>query len=234
MKPLLTLMIATFFILTFSLVSVNATDQLGIFQRDSNISLLQICDNCTSINITTLKYPNQTFDNVNWVMTKNVSTFNYTFTNTGLVGNYFYTTCGNPNGIYTCENVDFIINPLGIESTNESTTMINIGVWFFLILGIVFFIGFIFVKGTPYKITFVVVAAYFFLIALSIVNVNISNEIINPDIISLMDNLTGITFIMYWFLGAFLAITWIFTWFNTYFYKQNLRKMQSYGGDFGI
>jgi len=96
---------------------VMATSELGVFQINSDVNFLQVCDNCTYVNLTSIKFPNSSIEIIDKTMTKSKSTYNYTFSKTESLGDYFYTTCGDPNGIFTCESVSFEITPSGFTGT---------------------------------------------------------------------------------------------------------------------
>ncbi len=90
-------------------------------EQNKDISLIQVCDNCTFVNVTTVRLPNTTIVNINGNMTEFQNTYNFTFGTTELLGTYIYTTCGDPDGIFTCESSDFVITATGsILSTGES------------------------------------------------------------------------------------------------------------------
>lgn len=114
-----------FFFIAFLLLvlpSINAEVQtLGTFIVDSNINLIQVCDNCTYVNLTSVKLPNSTIISYNINMTEVQSTYNFTFTQTDTLGNYIYTTCGDPDGVFTCSSINFeVTNSGSIISTGES------------------------------------------------------------------------------------------------------------------
>ncbi|GAG86202.1 unnamed protein product, partial [marine sediment metagenome] len=93
--------------------TVLAISSLGVFQQDDAVELLQICDNCSYINLTTIQLPNSTINNIGINMSNVHTTYNYTLSQTDLLGNYVYTTCGDPDGIFTCESVSFEITTTG-------------------------------------------------------------------------------------------------------------------------
>ena len=104
-------------LLTLILLSIVPTilalSSLGTFEQDKNLELLQVCDNCSAVNLTTVQLPNSSILNINTSMSEVELTYNYTFTGTDLVGLYIYTTCGDPDGVITCESVDFQITTTG-------------------------------------------------------------------------------------------------------------------------
>ena len=117
----------------FSLVSA---ESIGTYKFGSRIQLTQVCDNCTQVNLTKVVYPNGTFALLGlFPMTKNNTNYNYSYTQTNVSGNYLYTTCGDLNGILTCEDMSFSINNVGSELTTGKTI-----IYFFLFIVIAFFI----------------------------------------------------------------------------------------------
>ena len=108
-----------FFILLIP--SINAIQTLGTFQKDVSINLVQTCDNCTQVNVTKVQLPNSSIVKINKEMTKDGTEYNYTFTQTDLLGDYIYTSCGDDDGVNTCASVSFDITPTGLKaSTGDS------------------------------------------------------------------------------------------------------------------
>ena len=52
---------------------------LGIFKAGDNVSLIQLCDDCTYNNITSIIYPNGTIALGEAEMTKDGTQYNYTY-----------------------------------------------------------------------------------------------------------------------------------------------------------
>lgn len=104
------------FAIIFSLTLISSST-LGIFEQDSTISLHQVCDNCSFVNLTSVTFPNGTIESIEANMTKIGQDYNFSFSNTGIPGLYIYNTCGDQDGILQCENIDFTINKLGEELT---------------------------------------------------------------------------------------------------------------------
>lgn len=100
------------FLILFSSCVVSAEVQtLGRYSKGDTVFLTQVCDNCTYINITRIEYPRsppEVF--IDTQMNEMVAgNFNYSFSNTNEFGDYIVTTCGDPNGIYTCASYNFTI-----------------------------------------------------------------------------------------------------------------------------
>lgn len=128
----LTLMLA--FILMLQIVS--SAEPLGIFTQDSTISLHQICNNCTSVNVTSMTFPNGTLRKMNLSMSKDGEDYNLSFSDTQSIGDYRYNTCGDLDGIRTCENIAFTINRTGEELTEARSSL-------YILLTVMVFILFI-------------------------------------------------------------------------------------------
>ena len=100
---------------------INAVETLGTFQKDECIDLVQICDNCTSNNISYINYPNGTKLLLNTEMTKDNTYYNYTFCNTTSLGNYVVNGLGDLDGVITVWNYDF-----DVTYTGEKVSLSNI------------------------------------------------------------------------------------------------------------
>jgi hypothetical protein len=75
------------------------------YKQNQVIQLTTVCDNCTQVNLTKVIDPNGNFALLGeYLMTKNGTNYNYTFSNTSITGLYFYSICGDLNGIVTCED----------------------------------------------------------------------------------------------------------------------------------
>ena len=118
---ILVLIILTEFII-LPLIYGEVADELGFFEINKNISLIIVCDDCSFVNITSVKYPNSSIQIINQPMTKTNQEFTYSFNNTDLIGEYFYTACGDVGDEpLVCESVLFTITNSGHElKTGES------------------------------------------------------------------------------------------------------------------
>ena len=139
--------IIMFFIVTMMMVSLASAD-LGTFKQNDCISIKTIL-NSSSVNISTISYPNSTMILSNQVMTKIGNTFNYSFCNTSVLGKYIYDYFDEHGNVYVN---DFTITPTGYQaSISQSMTMfILIGVLTLTI--ILLFIFGISTRNIPSKI----------------------------------------------------------------------------------
>lgn len=117
MNKLLILIVGIFF-LSFASAQVQSIGQ--ITQNECGI-LTQTCDNCTFVNITKVVRlgKNSIIFNIDDVMTKDGTFYNYSFCNTSIIGNYLYSTVGDLDGIDTVSNVNFEITSFGTKISNS-------------------------------------------------------------------------------------------------------------------
>lgn len=104
-----------FLFLGLFLISLASADvSIGTVKQGSTIQLTQTCSNCTYVNLTSVLYPDNTYAlNGQYSMQKTGTNFNYTFSDTNTLGDYVYSTCGDLNGVNTCQSVSFEVTPNG-------------------------------------------------------------------------------------------------------------------------
>jgi len=135
--------IVSLFIVVILAQSVSAL--LGTYQLETDVDLIQTCNNCTYCNLTSIKYPNGTNILTNVEMVKDGTYFNYLLSggNTTAIGTYtYYYDCGNSVESIT-GGIDFEVTITGDE-TPEGVAYILAGIfvivfgigWFFLFLSI--------------------------------------------------------------------------------------------------
>jgi len=90
---------------------------LGTMKQNDCINLYQTCDDCSYVNLTSIKYPEGSIETFNLMMTKSGQNFNYSFCNTSAIGDYTYTVAGDKGGVYTTEVIGFSITPSGFAGT---------------------------------------------------------------------------------------------------------------------
>ncbi len=123
-KKILT--IISFAFLFLFMLNLTSASSLGVFQENKTINLFQSCSSCSFVNLTDIILPNGNIINYNLNMTKNYSSYTYSFSNTSQLGSYKYNVCGDKGGTLTCETIDFIITPNGkIFTTQKSISYIG-------------------------------------------------------------------------------------------------------------
>jgi hypothetical protein len=125
-------------ILLLTLILPLISADLGTFQQDTCVDIKTIL-NATSVNISTINYPNSSVAVSNAIMSKSGQTFNYTFCDTGAPGVYIYDYFDNLNNVYVNS---FEITYTGTDIDN-ATSMMYLGILTVLILFMWFVIWFI-------------------------------------------------------------------------------------------
>lgn len=133
---LTSLVLFTVFILPFTSGQIQT---LGTYTANNDINLTQTCGTCTYVNLQQVKLPDnngEIFIDTN--MTKQGSTFYYTFSNTSFLGQYIVTTCGDVNNAYECAVYDFYVTSNGqiFESSQALAILPLMGM-----AALLFFIG---------------------------------------------------------------------------------------------
>lgn len=114
---------------------------LGIFKAGDNVSLIQLCDDCTYNNITSIIYPNGTIALGEAEMTKDGTQYNYTYLPIlEIYGTYTVNGFGDEGGADTVWAYTFEVTYMGQELTN-SQAILYLGLLglLILIMGIIFF-----------------------------------------------------------------------------------------------
>jgi len=103
----------------FLLTLVSSLDSGGILtgKQNNNIQLPQECASCSYVNITSIQYPDMTREFINTEMTKQGTSFNYTFSTTDQLGTYTYCFLGDVDGIDTVGCKDFQITSTGSKGS---------------------------------------------------------------------------------------------------------------------
>lgn len=102
MKKLLLLLGIYLFV---GIVMIGVVSAIPTYPQGKTIQIQSTCDNCTGVNLTKVTFPNGTFALLGqYPMTKNGTNYNYSFSNSATSGIYDYATCGDLNGILTCED----------------------------------------------------------------------------------------------------------------------------------
>jgi hypothetical protein len=226
-------------ILAFSLVSaLNQEPYLGDFKRGINITLKQSCTNsstaCTYCNITSIVSPppNQSIVFTDILMDKNGYEFSYNFTGekTNIYNNGKYSVYGVCDG--TVWHYTFGVNPTGLGQTESRTSSLSRMIYFFFIIGIILFIGFLFVgKIWQVKATFFLLSMLFILISINFLFITLEDEVVNPKIESFLSSFTAISFLLYWGIGTGIFVIWLITFVANSIYNKKIAKQSRLSGE---
>jgi len=132
------LIIAVFLLTLLTLPLFSAEIQtLPTTKAGECLTLRQSHPNATSINITSIKYPNssEVYDIIEMNSTNNINYF-YEFCNSSQTGYYIVTTCGNGDGTLTCMDYNFYISPTGDDSSIQTSIVQLAFILAFILLGV--------------------------------------------------------------------------------------------------
>lgn len=210
----------------------SSIETLGTFQKDTCISLIQICDNCSYVNISAILLPNSSVILLDITMDKSGTYYNYTFCSTNISGEYIINGVGDLDGEDTVFNYNLFINPQGIKSTAEKTSLLKVGIYFFLIISVLLFFAFFKTETPPVKWTYFIFGLMFLISSINMLAITLSDEVVNSQLESFFDVFTAFFWYFLWFSGGILIVMWIFTFLNTWFYDKNKENFDKFGGEY--
>ena len=233
MKKLYLILFLSVFLLTLVSAENICLDEdgcLGIFARNQTISLWQHCDNCSFVNLTSIKYPNSTVGVFDVFMTKSGFNYNYTFNTTEQLGKYYYSVVGDKDGNNNGETFYFFITESGRTILEGSSAIIVIGIILFFLIGTLLFFGFMRSEGQfSVKSTFLIGSFIFFLAGLTLISSVIPDALTNEKLVQFFDTFTGIAFYLFWFAFGLIIIIWGLTFFQTIMFNKSQKNMGKYG-----
>lgn len=137
----------------FSFVSAQC-DNPGIPPQivNTTFDLIQVCDTCTFVNISSVTFPNGSFIVYEQEMTKTGKTYNFTFNDSSQLGTYNYFVYGDKGGGSEGEPLCFEITPTGGDLDLPQSIVI-VGLFLILLfLSIVFLVWGNKIDYLPFKI----------------------------------------------------------------------------------
>ncbi len=230
-----TLIIGLFLI---SMVSAQL-DSIGVFKQGDPVHLVQSCASCTYNNVTAISFPNGTIFNLNVEMGKNGSFYNYTYDyGSVILGTYLVNGIGDLDAVNTTWSYDYTITTSG-SSINEGNSMIIfLSIVFFLVLGILCFLGFYKSSGEigiamPVKWTLFIFGFIFFLTSINLISVALGDALVSSGVMGFFDFFTAVSFYLFWFAFGLLGVLWFLTTLQTLLLKKNQNQMRRVDGIHG-
>ena len=143
----------------------------------------------------------------------------YNYTNGSLL-----TNSGQYSVLIWCEGeveggfikYSFNINKSGYGVSAGVYNMVFFLILLFFILAVLSFVVYYKTESLPIKATMVLGCFMFFLMGFNLISIVIPDSLINPTIVTFVENLTVVSFTMLWFVGAFIAIIWLVTFFISF------------------
>ena len=108
-----------------------------IYEQGENISLYQICDSCTFVNLESVILPSGEIVYLNSSMVKTGFSYTYNWSNTSELGEYFYFVCGDKSDVLTCETLSFFVSANGEGFSTSNSLMYAILIFVFIIFFVV-------------------------------------------------------------------------------------------------
>ena len=111
------------FISMFLISFASAGDLIQPIEQFKEFDLIQSCEDCTFVELTSMTYPNGNQLEMSKNMTKAGEDYTYRFGNTSQLGTYKYNTCGDllrtasNTRVLTCETISFEVTPSGFSGT---------------------------------------------------------------------------------------------------------------------
>lgn len=126
-------------LLSLMVIPISAEVQtLGVFKQGETVKLIQLCANCTYVNISSVLYPNSSECLVDEIqMTKSGTEYSYPVECSNILGDYIVNGFGDVDGITTIFAYDYKVTSTGGESFSILDNSIPITITIFGILLII-------------------------------------------------------------------------------------------------
>ena len=230
-------------LLSFNVSSIEDEEFKLLGKKGDCIQLPNECATCSYINITSIQYPNLSIQNLELTMTKQGSSFNYTFCSTEELGEYTYCVIGDVDGTDTLKTgcYDFKVTYSGKE-LSEAEAILYVS--FLAILILVFIVNFIGIGMLPSKnskdeygrilsINYLKyfrnvlwISLYFLFIGIVYIASNLSFAFLQEELVA--KTLFMIFQISFGFAPVFL-IVWVVWMFVSMFHDKEFQKMLNRG-----
>jgi hypothetical protein len=211
------------------------------FKYNEEVTLYQMCSNCSYVNITSVTYPSSQVEIINEEMTKNGNDYTYPFTNTSELGIYKYNVCGDKDGGYLCEVLTFEVTYTGKEMS-VAQSLLSIGFLGLLIL--IFIINFVGIGMLParnqtdeegrllsisylkYFRNILWMSGYFLFIGIVYISSNLAFAFLSETLIA---NTLFMIFRVSFGLAPVIIIVWLIWIFVSMFHDKEFQKMLNRG-----
>ena len=113
---------------------------IDTFEQNTTNTLWQTCNGCTSVNITSILYPDGTNNISVLEMTRTGTYYNYSFSDTSQLGRYFYNVVGDKNSDSNVETFCFGVTPNGeVFTQGKAISYIGFIITLFVLFGLSLF-----------------------------------------------------------------------------------------------
>lgn len=136
------------FLLVFTISNFSASlgyddESLGFYKQDSCINIIQTCENCSYINITSIAFPNSAIavSDVSMNVSANGLEYNHSFCLTNTLGEYKINFNSDEDGVTTNAKVWFDVTANGREKPSDFLTTFFIILYLCMLGYFLFFIS---------------------------------------------------------------------------------------------
>lgn len=219
-------------IILISIASASDSATLPIVKKGDCFVIQQSCPNCTYVNITSVKYPNQTLITLNYPMGSigGTSWYNNSFCDSNETGTYLFDTKGNPDGVTDSQLIQIDVNPTGITPTLQRTIVNIFAILSMFIVSVMFFIGFMFIEHKPLKFSVGIFSIIFMFVGINLIFNILTNEIVDPKVTSLFEFISAASYYFYWLGGGIACILLFLTGLTSIQDAIKQNKARKYGG----
>lgn len=149
------------------------------------------------------------------------------FSKTGIYG--YVIQCNSSTEVGFYEN-SFEVTPTGIESTIQRTLTNTFSIFSMFLVSLMLFVGFMFIKNSPIKFSVATLSAIFFLIGINLILNLLTNEVVDPNMVTLFDTISAASYYFYWLGGGLILILLFIMGLMTVKEVIEKNKVRKYGG----
>lgn len=163
------------FVLLLLPLCSSALTELGTFQQGENITIRQLCSDCTFNNITSIIYPNGTEALGQTTMAKDGIEYTRLFNTSHTRGIYHTNGFGDPGGVDTVWAYTFEVTPNGLETSEGIPNLL--GLIIIVLFGISFFLLLLAIKiQEPGPKIFFLLTSFLFIFFTIMMAVNVAQD----------------------------------------------------------
>jgi len=212
------------FVMILLTFQVSAED---IYKKDTCVNLIEVCNNCTYVNISSVVDPNTNFYTFNTGMANRSNIFYYNFCNTSLVGNYRFIGLKEINSIVTSFDNTFTITKTGDNLLIGNNYIFIWIIFIFACLGIFYTFFLTLAKLVTASETIYGILMDWAFIILTLLVIHLSQNIVDTFIFDISNFILSVTI---WSNGLLPLISLIMTMIIKSFQKKKPIDVKELGG----
>ncbi len=154
---------------------------------------------------------------------------NLTVADTSIKGAYSYSLSCSNGTLSETEDYGYLVNLGGLEPTPERTSAMNRSIIVFFTLAVFAFIGMLFVKRFPVKLTLFLFMFWFILMGINATYISIQDEVVNTSIEGFFSFFLVLFFWANYGIFVTVIILWIITFIVTAISRKKIDLIRDYG-----